>query len=208
MIVVQPVLEIGTADGFTLWPVAEREPFTFMPLHGALPAAEVGTAVMTVAAYNSLVEDDADPPDRSGDPVEDFLQGLLTEDEVQAPGGLRVTDTAGGLVVRPGCCSDLEDWREWLEVLDGTGDVWLGHDPSPLAERRGDVIRLTVDATRDDGRVFDVAADALRDGITGAERDLAEFLRAAADWSAVQLPGHTPALVAALARAVGMPPPA
>lgn len=36
MIVVQPVLELGTADGFALWPVAEREPFNFMPLHGAL----------------------------------------------------------------------------------------------------------------------------------------------------------------------------
>ncbi|MFE0627936.1 hypothetical protein ACFW3D_13325 [Streptomyces sp. NPDC058864] len=208
MIVVQPVLEIGTTDGFALWPVAEWEPFTFMPLHGALPAAELGTAVMTVAAYNGLAADDADLPDRSRDPVEDFLQGLLTEDEVQAPGGLRVTDTTDGSVLRPGCCNGLEDWREWLDVLDGTGDVWLGHDPSPLAERHGDVVRLTVDAGRDDSPAFDVAADVLRDGITGDERDLAEFLRAATGWAAVHVPGHTPALVAALARAVGMPPPA
>ncbi|MEU1618426.1 hypothetical protein ABZ479_14160 [Streptomyces sp. NPDC005722] len=45
MIVVQPVLETGTTDGFTLWPVAEWEPFTFMPLHAGLSAAEMGAAV-------------------------------------------------------------------------------------------------------------------------------------------------------------------
>lgn len=208
VIVVQPVLELGTADGFALWPVAEREPFTFMPLHGALAPPEVGAAVMTIAAYNDARRDDDAPPARPGDPVEDFLRGLLTGEDVQAPGGLQVTGTAGDLeVVRPGCCSGLEDWREWLGVLDGTGDAWLGHDPSPLAERRGDVIRLTVDAGRDDSPVFEVDVDVLRRGIADAERDLAAFLRAAADWAAVRLAGHACAVVTALARGVGMPPP-
>ncbi|MEU1618425.1 hypothetical protein ABZ479_14155 [Streptomyces sp. NPDC005722] len=45
MIVVQRVLETGTTDGSTLWPVAEWELFTFMPLHGGLSAAELGAAV-------------------------------------------------------------------------------------------------------------------------------------------------------------------
>lgn len=207
MIVVQPVLEIEIADGFALWPVAEWKPFTFMPLHAALTADEVGAAVMTVAAYYRTQADEEAAPTRSVDPVGHFVRALLDREDVQAPGGLRVTDTTGGAVLRPGCCGGLEEWREtWRDVLDGDG-VWLGHDPSPLAERHGDVVRLTVDARRDDSPAFEVAVDVLRRGVAGAERDLAGFLGAAADWVAVRLPEHTPALVGALARAVGMPPP-
>ncbi|MFG2302709.1 hypothetical protein [Actinacidiphila glaucinigra] len=208
MIVVQPVLEIGTTDGFALWPVAEWKPFTFMPLHGALSAAEVGTAVTTVAASNQWQADDETAPTRSVDPVGHFVRGLVDAEDVQAPGGLQVTDTAGGAALRPGCCGGLEEWRgTWRDVLDGGGDAWLGHDPSPLAERHGDAVRLTVDAGRDDSPAFEVAVDVLRRGVAGAERDLAGFLGAAAHWAAVRLPEHAPGLVAALARAAGMPPP-
>ncbi|MEU4095797.1 hypothetical protein [Streptomyces sp. NPDC026673] len=210
MIVVQPVLDIGTRDGFALWPVAEREPFTFMPLHGTLSAAEIGTAVMTVAAYNNVRPDAEDaecPPARPGDPVEDFLRGLLTEEDVQAPGGLRVTDTARDMALLPGCCNGLEEWRDWLDVLDGAGHAGFGHDPSSFAERHGDVVRLTVDAQRDDSPVLEVPVDVLRTGIARAERDLAGFLRAAAGWAAVRLPAHAPAVATALARSLDMPPP-
>lgn len=208
VIVVQPVLEIEGADGFALWPVAEWKPFTFMPLHAALSAAGVGTAVMTVAAYNRWQADDEAAPTRSVDPVGHFVRALLDAEDVQAPGGLRVTDTARGAALLPGCCSGLEEWREaWFDLLDGSGHAWLGHGPSPLAERHGDVVRLTVDAGRADSPAFEVAVDVLRRGVAGAERDLAGFLGAAAHWAAVRLPEHAPELVGVLARAVDMPPP-
>ena len=53
----QPVLEIYTPDGFDLWPIAEIEPFSFLPLSGDLSPAEVGTAVMRVAGCNDIDPD-------------------------------------------------------------------------------------------------------------------------------------------------------
>jgi hypothetical protein len=178
-----------------------------MPLHGALSEAEVGTAVMTIAAYNHVRGDDEAPPARPLDPVEHFVRALLDGRDVQAPGGLQVADTLGGAVLRPGCCNGLEEWRDWFDVLDGPGHAGFGHGPAPLAERHGDIALLTVDSERDDSPAFEVDIDVLRRGLEGAERDLAGFLRAAADWAAARLPALAFPVVAALARGIGMPPP-
>ncbi|MFC8428239.1 hypothetical protein [Streptomyces sp. NPDC057253] len=76
MIALQPVLEISASDGFTLWPVAESMPYGFLPLSGALDAAEVGTAVMRIADANSIdPEEDGSPP-RPADPLGGYLHGL------------------------------------------------------------------------------------------------------------------------------------
>ncbi|MFE7546504.1 hypothetical protein [Streptomyces gardneri] len=102
MIVMQPVLEIYTPGGFDLWPVAEIEPFGFLPLSGALSPAEVGTAVMRIADCNDsdLDRNDSDPdgdrPPHPSDAQASFLHGL--------PAGL--LRRTGGLArlahVRPG----------------------------------------------------------------------------------------------------------
>ncbi|WP_406113280.1 hypothetical protein [Kitasatospora purpeofusca] len=63
MIVMQPVLDYWDSDGFDLWPVAEVDPY--LPLHGRLTPAEVGTAVMRIVAFNDL---DPEPPWRPGGP--------------------------------------------------------------------------------------------------------------------------------------------
>ncbi|TMR00540.1 hypothetical protein ETD83_16560 [Actinomadura soli] len=61
-----------------------------------------------------------------------------------APGGMRIIDTAIGTAPVPGC-SGIEDWREWFMVVDGhISTDFLGHDPYPLAGRRGDIVRFTV----------------------------------------------------------------
>ncbi|MEV2193811.1 hypothetical protein AB0I02_22920 [Streptomyces phaeochromogenes] len=61
MIVMQPVLEMTTTEGFDLWPVAEIEAFGFLPLSSELSPTEVGTAVMRIAGGN-----DVDPVGRLG----------------------------------------------------------------------------------------------------------------------------------------------
>ncbi|WP_026124604.1 hypothetical protein [Nocardiopsis baichengensis] len=47
----------------------------------------------------------------------------------------------------------------------------------------------------------------LRHLLTGVERDLADFLTRAADWSSRHLPGHCAPVTAALARLVDLPVP-
>ncbi|MET9928935.1 MULTISPECIES: hypothetical protein [unclassified Streptomyces] len=200
----RPVLEIRTPDGFGLWPVAGTTASGFLALGGDLSPAEVGTAVMCVADCNDI-DPDGDRPPRPADPLATFLHGLLTFDDLFAAGGLRVTD--GDVTFAPGCCDGLEDWRDWYRLAGHDGLLGFGHDPvSPVAERVGDRVRLTVDAERSDSPVIELPASELRSLLTGVERDLTAFLALAADWSATYLPGHHAPVAAALARALGLGP--
>ncbi|MET8405784.1 hypothetical protein ABZV53_42660, partial [Streptomyces sp900116325] len=77
MIVMQPVVEIVAHDGFALWPVAEVERFSFLPLSGDLSPAEVGTAMMGIASWNDAGPDGNRPP-RPADPLGSFRASTLT----------------------------------------------------------------------------------------------------------------------------------
>lgn len=80
------------------WPVATLEPGTWLTLDGTCGDPEVGLFIALVADYNNI------PPD-----------ALATAERLIAPGGLMLTDTTTEIV--PGCCSGLEDWRDWARVL-------------------------------------------------------------------------------------------
>ncbi|WP_073946545.1 hypothetical protein [Streptomyces kebangsaanensis] len=207
VIVLQPVLEIYASDGFDLWPVADCGTNSFLPLSGALKPAQVGTAVMRIAECNDIDPEVDGRPPRPADPLGSFLHGLLTMDHLFAAGGLRVTDTATGITLLPGCCNGLEERRDWLEVIDGDGWASFGHDPSPLAERVGTAARLTVDAEQDDSPVIELPLSHLRDLLAVAERDLTDFLRLAASWTDRHLPDHAAPVVSAIARSLDLPAP-
>ncbi|MEV0740152.1 hypothetical protein AB0I51_30410 [Streptomyces sp. NPDC050549] len=151
MIVLQPVLETRACDGFALRPVAESVPYGFLSLNGGLTPAEVGTAVMSIADCDTVEPGNGTHPPRPTDALGAFLHGLLGTDGLFAPGGLRITDTASGTTLLPGCCNGLDEHRDWFEVVDG-GWACFGHGPSPVAERHGSVVRLTVDAEDEGGR--------------------------------------------------------
>ncbi|MFC8257748.1 hypothetical protein ACFUNF_08945 [Streptomyces sp. NPDC057291] len=200
----QPVLEVCAPEAFALWPVAEVEPYGFLPLGRALVPAEVGAAVMATAAWNDIDPGDDRPP-RPADPLESFLYGLLTMDSLFASGGLQVTDTVTGATLVPGCCNGLEEWRDWLEVIDGDGWAGFGHDPSPIAERIGDTVRLTADAEADESPLIELPVAELRQLLEGAERDLTDFLHLAAAWTVRYLPDRALEVSSALARTLDLP---
>ncbi|MEU1370564.1 hypothetical protein ABZ454_31100 [Streptomyces sp. NPDC005803] len=201
----QPVLEISAADDFALWPVGEHESYGYLVLSGELTPAEVGTAVMQIADCNDFEPEEEHGPCPT-DPLGTFLHGLLTMADLFAVGGFRVTDNATDTVfVEPGCCNGLETWRDWLEVLNGTGCSYFGHDPSSVAERLGDIVRLTLDAHGTDP-VIELSVDQIRTLVTGAQQDLQDFLSVAGIWAEQHLPAHAAAVTAALARALDLVP--
>ncbi|MFF8732851.1 hypothetical protein ACF073_41275 [Streptomyces sp. NPDC015171] len=115
-------------------------------LNGELTPAEVGTVVTWIADCNDF-EPEGEPGPYPTDPLGTFPHGLLTMPGPFAAGGFRVTDnTTDTVFVGRGCCNGPETWRDWLEVLHGTGCAYFGHDPSSMAERLGDIVRLTLDA--------------------------------------------------------------
>ncbi|MHA4772926.1 hypothetical protein L1085_000250 [Streptomyces sp. MSC1_001] len=203
----QPVLEVFAADDFALWPVGEHESYGYLALDGDLTPAEVGTAVMRIAACN-----DFEPEEEHGlcptDPLGTFLHGLLTMPDLFAAGGFRVTDSATDTVfIQPGCCSGLESWRDWLEVLEGTGSSYFGHDPSSAAERVGDSVRLTLDAyANGNSPGIELPVDQVRALVAGAQQDLRDFLSLAGTWAEQHLPAHAAEVTAALARALHLEP--
>lgn len=203
----QPVLEISAHDDFALWPVAEHESFDYLVLNGKLTPAEVGTAVMQIADCNDSEpqeEHDSSPTD----PLGAFLHGLLTMPDLLAVGGFRVTDNATDTVfVEPGCCNGLESWRDWLDVLDGSGCAYFGHDPSSVAERVNNVVRFTLDAHGVDGSpVTELPVELVRRLVANAQQDLEDFLSLAGAWAEQHLPAHAAALTTALARAMDLAP--
>ncbi|ARF81009.1 hypothetical protein HS99_0007980 [Kitasatospora aureofaciens] len=203
MITMQPVLETGAPDeDFALWPTAAVEPYGFLVLDGRLTPQKVGSAVWRIADANEDAPEDGPAPD----PPAAFLYGLLTAEHLLAPGGFRVTDGVTGAVFAPGCCNGLEEWREWLDVADGTAEGWFGHDPHAAAERHGGTVRLMVDTRAGSGQVIELPVDELRRLLAGAEQDLRDFVRLAGCWAERQLPGHARALTAALARALALEP--
>ncbi|MDA2803361.1 hypothetical protein [Nocardiopsis suaedae] len=203
----QPALETFAPDGFDLWPVAEFEPFGFLPLSGDLSSAEVGTAVMCIANYNSIGPDGGRPPEPAAS-LDSVLRGLLTYEDPLAAGGLRVTDRSTGVTFEPGCCDGLEEWRDWHRLVEDGSVLGFGHPPvSPIAERFGDTVRLTVNAELSDSPVIELRVTELPNLLTGVERDLVDFLALAADWSSRNLPGHSAPVTAALARIVDLPVP-
>lgn len=207
VIVMHPVLEMSAADGFALWPVGEYESYGHLVLNGELTPVEVGTAVRRIAECNDFEPEEEHGPCPS-DPLGIFLHGLLTMPDVFAAGGFRVVDHATDTVfVEPGCCNGLESWRDWLEVLDGTGYSYFGHDPSSVAERTGAIVRLTLDAYGTDGSpVIELPVDRVRRLVVGAQQDLQDFLGLAGTWAEQHLPSHAAAVTAALARALDLVP--
>jgi hypothetical protein len=161
---------------------------------------------MRIAVCNDFEPEEEHGPCPT-DPLGAFLHGLLTMPDLFAPGGFRVSDpTTGTVFVEPGCCNGLEGWRDWLEVLDGRGFTGFGHDPSSLAERVGGSVRLTLDAHAKDGcPVVELPVDEVRTLVTGARRDLQDFLAVAGSWAEEHLPTHAAAVTAALARALDLP---
>lgn len=119
-----------------------------------------------------------------------------------------MTDNATDIVfVEPGCCNGLETWRDWLEVLNGTGCAYFGHDPFSTAERLGDIVRLTLDAHETDSSpVIELSVDQIGTLVTGAQQDLQDFLSLAETWAEQHLPAHAAAVTAALARALDLAP--
>jgi hypothetical protein len=94
--------------------------------------------------------------------------------------------------VNPGCCFDLEIWRDWLDVAHG-GTPWLGHDPSPWIEHAGQTILIWPDGgeqtTPPSGHPIKIPALELPELIDAAQHHLRELMGLLEPWAdGLQLP--------------------
>jgi hypothetical protein len=95
-------------------------------------------------------------------------------------GGLRVCAPDCAPIV-PGCCCGLENWREWLRFLEKGEAPFLGHDPTPCVEDRGEEIRVWADVMRTCHISF--RRTELTDALRQVHQDLRDFLGVAQAWA-------------------------
>jgi hypothetical protein len=134
-------------------------------LSGRMSRADVGTALAAIAQYNC---------GEAGPDGPALLGRLLEQDRIIMSGGLLVRDTVSGVVIEPGCCQGLEDWRDWYGVLDGV-HPWLGHSPDPKVEI-GEVVRVWPDCRHADGPACSIPLAELPVHLAVVQQDLAGFL--------------------------------
>ncbi len=165
----QAVVESPTAAPTFL----SRLPAKPWPSHVRLSIATTAEHVSLVVAQLAIYghgQEDAKPHD---------LATLLADFPGVAPGGLAVVE--GERVVFPSCCCGLERWRDW-EALLTTGDApWLGHDPSPWIELRGDDVLVWPDGglgeSCDSLTPITLSRSRLQSAIVQVEQDLTGFLQ-------------------------------
>ncbi|MCA2217521.1 hypothetical protein [Jidongwangia harbinensis] len=182
MITLTPVLERWSAD-CPFWPVEQTDLYLAVP---RMPISQqVGTVVWTLVARSVTANDLSIAATDAAEAIELYL---TCDDGDFAPGGLRV----GGdnVVIDPGCCVGLDEWRDWLRVNDGEV-IDLGHDPDPLIDHRGPAVRVWKDGGQlPAGSVLgpeephiDIPRDLLPNLLGGVQRDLAGFLAALHPWA-------------------------
>ncbi|MEU4160397.1 hypothetical protein [Actinoplanes sp. NPDC026670] len=181
MITLTPVLERWSAD-CPFWPAEQTDFYFAVPRMPTLQ--QVGAVVWTLIG-RSVTADDLSIT--ATDAVEAIEKYLACDDGDFAPGGLQMVDD--NVVVDPGCCVGLDEWRDWLRVIGGEV-IDLGHDPDPLIEHRGPVVRVWKDGGQlpagsvlgPDEPHIDIPRHILPNLLNAVQQDLAGFLTALRPW--------------------------
>src|SRR5688572_23031566 len=140
-----------------------------------MTGAKVGAVIAQVAAYNRV---DAEPT------VEALLSGISAAERVILPGGVQAS--AGEREINPGCCCGLEGWREWLTRVGPNDSPWTGHDPAPLVERDGDVVRVWSDgglSQAPDAFAIEFEQSRFASELGRVELELRELLQLVGEWA-------------------------
>lgn len=150
------------------WPVEHAEPYRWEVLDGSTPPAMIGTVMAALAAR-------CRPEDADEDHEPTAVEALGWIAAAQYPvvsAGIQATD--GEAVVNPGCCADLEGWRDWP-------DTWLGH-PTPQIKLDADGLSIREDERSQKSVTLPVGT--LPGLLSEVRDDLIAFLGAVEHWTA------------------------
>ncbi len=186
-----PVLERRHGD-CPFWPV-EPTDFSFAIPRTPTPAL-VGSAMWALVGPRVTSTDAS----LTADSASEAILALLTDEDDFAQGGLR--GTSGDVVLDPGCCCGLDEWRDWLLVF-ADQQASFGHDPDMVAVPQGSSVRVWKDASDGfTGTYLDIQRDVIKDRLIGVQQDLAGFLTALHRWAQDVAPDLADPLVADIDR--------
>ncbi len=116
---------------------------------------------------------------------------LLAKFPGVAPGGLTATDMRQSIY--PSCCCGLETWHEWKDLLNHGTQPWLGHDPSPWVEAKGEQFLVWPDGGMGEAPTEGMhpvlfTNCELHRALDEVERDLAAFVDRLRTWCRTRSP--------------------
>jgi hypothetical protein len=196
MRLLEPVVETFNVIGFAAWPVTEPTPDRRLRLSGGMSAEDVGAAIAVMVPQH-LLETHNHPGQ-----APDLIRSLTHEECLIATGGLLLTNTATGIIIPPGCCGGVEDWRAWTEISSG-GQPWLGHSPAPWVEHLDSHVRVWADGGNNEIKPDNepsvlIPLTELADLLHSVQRDLQGFVDAVTHWAAGLAPDVAADLVTQL----------
>lgn len=182
MVTFTPVLE-RWCDRCPFWPVDQGD--FYLPVSGSLLPEQMGGLVWALVGQHVTANDSVISATNPIEAIQTYL--AVPADKHDAPGGLRVTD--GHVVIDPGCCVGLDEWREWLQAVHGE-PIYLGHSPDVTLEPQGPVLLLQenrdpVDTRAGlgvDDRHIDIPRHVLPQLLRAVQADLVGFLDALHPW--------------------------
>ena len=102
-----------------------RSGFEYRFLHGDMSRTEVHDFLYSLCEYGGA-------SGRVPRHLMRLISQLANRKQQLVPGGLAVT--SGSTTLYPGCCTGLENWRDWYDVRPGGRAPWLGHNPDTWIE--------------------------------------------------------------------------
>lgn len=109
----------------------EGEFSPFHPLNGEMDEASLLNFLKELHDYGGDEDDN-----QNVETPATLVKSLLAREEQIVAGGLVIIGESFHLF--PGCCCGLEGWIEWKDLKKGSISPWLGHDPFPGVDTRGD----------------------------------------------------------------------
>lgn len=191
---IEAVAEITSVEGDPPWPVIPLTDFSFLRLHSEATLEEIGTIVLAACLYGRDEE--------SVEMTPNALLALLMTENLVLPGGVRFSQD-GAVKVIPGCCSGVEDWREWFNVLAGEA-IWTGHSPTPTVELVKDDLRIWKDSDVEGSEFIDFRVEELRLHLHQVEADLIDFGRSVGKWKDAVVPTFEKDLVSYFLRGMDL----
>lgn len=188
------IVETYDAVDFAQWPTAVPRADRLLALSGQMSLLEVGTAMAVLTSYNHDDSDGSAPDTEAGIRR---IQNLLGVDLVTAPGGILLQDTTTGVVIAPGCCFGLENWRDWLDLINGE-ELWLGHGTATHVEHQGTLVKVWPDTDPPAKIPIELLLAELPDLLQTVHDKLNGFLALAEQWASRYAPALAPALIAKL----------
>jgi hypothetical protein len=167
------VVEAGwIVDHEPPWPFAAQD-WSVLRVSELTPP-QIGYVVALLVDYNSI------PLAASAEEV--FANIASTDEDIVLPGGVEIV--ADERVIRPGCCSGLEDWSGWLDVRDGGPPPFMGHTPDPWLEPTEDGVRIwSDDITKPDVFHVDATWETYERAVASLRDEVETFLRLLEEWA-------------------------